>query len=231
MQYLLIIISVISIVFALFSAYLGERKKFVSKIIFKALASALFFLAGIIFAVKSNLGNYGLMITIFLALSMLGDVFLSLHVILPQKLKNVANLLGGLLFLGAHILLFVTFAKIAKFNPILLALLPLLPIIIAIFAKAKLVNITKKMIIPCIIYALALNLLLVACINIALAKVGTTVFNSLVISAGVTFVISDLFLLLANFGKDEKIKRQSMYVVMAFYYLAQNIFAFTIFYA
>ena len=230
MQYI-IFFSILSIFAALLSAYLGDHGRYHPKIILKTMASLMFCTVGVIFSVQTGNSVYALRLFIFLALSFLGDVLLTLHVVLPEKLKNISNLLGGLLFLGAHILLFFTLIQIAKLNLVLLAIQPLLPIIIAILAKTKVITITKKQALPCIIYALALNLLLVACFNIALTKAGSLPFVILVMVAGTAFVISDLFLLLANFGKSEKIKKQSMYIVMALYYLAQNIFAFTIFYA
>lgn len=230
MQYI-IFFSILSIFAALLSAYLGDHGRYHPKIILKTTASLMFCAVGVIFSVQTENSGYALRIFIFLALSFLGDILLTLHVILPEKLKNISNLLGGLLFLGAHILLFFTLIQIAKLNLILLLILPLLPIIVAILAKVKVISITKKLALPCIIYALALSLLLVACFNIALSSFGRLPFRILIMVAGAAFVISDLFLLLANFGKGEKLRKKSMYVVMALYYLAQNIFAFTIFYA
>lgn len=226
--YYLIPLTVIGMIFALLYPSDGKilypkdplsRKKF--RVLYKGLASLAFFV-GAILATVFNMGFYALMITVSLFLASIGDVFLTIDILYPKH-ATVLYILGGLAFLGGHVVYLVLFLGMVAFNPWLI-FVPLVFAVMPFFFAKKAGNILGKGTVYLVAtYLAVLGLFLASTLNIFIACPRSTT-NLVRLIAGVLFCASDFCLMAANIKRGTNLP---MWVAVL-YYSAQWLFVYTI---
>ncbi len=218
--YVCVALSMLSAVATLIAEYL---KKDLIKFLTKCSASAFFFLAavfGVVF-VRYDVFSFMLFALFF---NFIGDLFLCQFNVVKQEYVMTMDIVGGTCFVIGNLSLAALFIYVAgEFNYFLIILAVSLPIIVAVCAKCKLLRFDNTPIIMCL-YALAVGILLSACVNLYL--VIPSVKTAVIVAAGTLFAFSDGALFANNYSKLKSIITKSFCIIP--YYAAQCIFALAI---
>lgn len=225
------IVSALTIALSFALVALENKEQFAIKFALKAVASLGFVTVGILAIVNAEyFQNWHIFVLTALIVGMLGDIFLSTGNICPKgKDLDILNLAGMMFFLTGHIIYIFWLAKFVEgFNWWLVIIPIVLPIVVAILAKLKVLN-TGKATVPAIAYSAVIGAMLACAIN---AYISPTLqgldIGKLILCGGILFSISDSFLAYYNFGNKPHIALK--YIYMPSYYIAQILFAFTILY-
>lgn len=218
----------ISVLLSVATVILENKGQLALKYIVKTVASLCFvFVAAFAIMRAPVFMNRHVIVFLALILGMLGDIFLSSGSICKdEKQLELLNLCGLLFFLCGHILLIVWLFGFAEtFNYWLLALPAVMPVLMFVMNKLKVIE-PGKALVPCLAYAAVIGLMLASAINAFTVTGGT--LGALIMVAAALFTVSDTCLAIFNFGKN--VKAWLKYLYMPTYYVAQVLFAITILY-
>ena len=188
----------------------------------KAFASMFFCLAGVAGAAQRGQINWQAAALLFgFCLACLGDILLAAEPVLanPARDKNYAFVTGAVPFFLAHVLNLAVLLSRGEFNPWLLTLLPVLPMVYAILWQRKIFDFGKVGG-PLLIYALLLGALIWAA-----AQTGGAL-RMFTLPAACLLALSDTSLFFFTFGpKKGRPGAGFSWLVMFPYYLAQALMA------
>ena len=185
----------------------------------KSLCSLIFVVTAIVAQFYSEGGfAFNTMIAAFIC-SLLGDVFLHVYPKLGSVIVNYA--LGGLSFLGGHVLYIVSFVNAEKSFPLPENTLAIQLVAAGILCAA--VNVLmrvfglklKKFSVPVIVYSFALMIMVVKAVTLGfmLVSSGKSIVSALAIGVGAVFFAASDIVLASDFftgGKDLKKKTANM---------------------
>jgi len=194
-----------------------------TKLIFKASASALFVL-GASLLTGAYFGRFPTFILCAVILGAVGDVALALSPMDPKR-AALWNVLGGVAFLGGHVLYLVLFFGMAKFNLWLLFILPFFAAVPLLFVK-KLRTFLGKAAPFVSIYSTTVGLLVMSTLNLLIAD--PKALSAVLFIGGVLFASSDFTLMANNVTESPKAKKITSYVIAWTYYVAQWLFVIAI---
>lgn len=173
--------------------------------------------------------SYGLAIIVALVLGMLGDIFLCLDGNEHPERKNLVNSIGVLFFFLGHICYMINIITLAPIKLYLLPTFLVFPLIYVILCLKKVLVSKRVQNVLLTIYFLALNIIIVASINLIIIQ-GATPFTMLLFFASVLFFSSDSVLGLSMFAPSVKLPKSYDYYVILSYFAAQCLFALTIYF-
>jgi len=210
-------------------AYMGIYYKLNIKIVFlfKIATSICFLVLGFVCFYKSEVnGNYPILIVIGLGFGFLGDIILGLRRLCPKH-KIVLYVFGLIMFFCGHIFYSMAFLSIAAYNLSLYFIATIIltvPIIIAM--KSICVNSNKVKYINYLYLTLLIFIIVITIMN--LTKY-ITIVNVILLIGSLLFVGSDLILYFLYFMYKKDAKKLKM-MNIASYYIAQTLFALSIYY-
>lgn len=223
----------LTIVLSIITVILQTKGHFGKKFVIKAIASFCFMIMGftaLTFVDKILTWHIGVLAGLLFGL--MGDVFLATKGIVKGEYLQPMLLAGLLFFLTGHLVYIVVFLSLAGgFVYPLIAVLALLPTIVFILIKTKVIQPKPKAAIaPIMLYAVVIGLMLVSALNyIVLTKASTQ--GIIILIGAILFTLSDLLLGMYNFGNlDNRIslKNTIAFIYMPAYYIAQTLFALSI---
>ena len=223
MAYIVVAV-VVACILSVITAYLYIKYNYAKRIFFKILSSFAFVLLAVIVIIHSNSGIYAYGILIALILGFLGDILLSLHPLLNEKDKELFNLSGLVAFLLGHFAYIAVFINISGFKLILLPFILIIPLVVLLMIRMKVIN-SKKASIPALMYSVIISAMLVTAINVFIYHAVNNSF--IILIAAILFVCSDLILTFYNFSKYRL--QWMMPLCLIFYYAAEIIFALSIY--
>lgn len=197
----------------------------------KTMASLLFCVTGLgaIFLVRGQpqAVGYGLRIEIPLILGLLGDVFLALDGFLESRYKLRIYALGMAAFLLGHLGYTAVFLSAAPIRLPLLALVPLLPLGILLSIRLHIIAPPPALMPLAAAYSIVIALMAVSTLNLLLRG---DVRGPAAFAASLCFVFSDLCLSLHDYPARRPWHPKMLnMLIMIFYFLAQNLFAITVY--
>lgn len=233
MEAILYVLVAICIIFGIIKAHSRGKGNTDYELIAKTCGALTFVCLGILafFLSKPTINNmsYGLAIIVALILGMLGDIFLCLDGNSHPDRKNLITSIGVLFFFLGHICYMINMLTLAPLKLYLLPTLLVFPLIYIILCLTKVLNSKLTQNILLAIYFLALNLILVSAINLVIIQ-GATAFTMLLLFACVLFISSDTVLGLTWFAPKIKFPKNTDYYIILSYFLAQCLFALTIYF-
>lgn len=242
MTAIMIILTILCLVFGVLKSTFRSKDKPINELFFKTCGSLTFVCLGILsfyIALTSSLTSeidskeltvYGLAIICALILGLLGDIFLCLHDLFRSTEKrNFVQYVGITFFFLGHIFYMFNLFSLEKFNLYLLPFIIVLPLICIILIATKTIVLNKMQSVFVVIYFIALNLIILSAINIVIVQ-GFNIFSTLILSASILFISSDIILGLSWFSPvaKEKFHRHYDFYIILSYYLAQCLYAMTI---
>jgi uncharacterized membrane protein YhhN len=224
----IVIIACLSLIFAIISAFFHNGQKHKEKIFFKSAASALFCAGGGVALLLNPSNRLAIWLMVFFVFALLGDIFLSLSpVTAAEAKKTFFNVFGGVCFGIGHIILITYFALLAPVSPLCLLLAPVFPLAVFALKAAKQID-AGKLFIPVLFYALMLGV--TASLALSVMINARNIGGALIFWGALAFGLSDVLLLILNFGS-QSVKRRSavyFYILMVLYYAAQSLFALSV---
>ena len=217
MNYLYIVLCLI--IMAIF-IYFEKKEKYTLAVILKGLASLMFVLFGLDCLAKGNSGDFGNKVKIGLILGMVADILLNLRYVFKQKGK-IVFLVGILVFLSGHILYLCALIPLCtnKIIPIVVGVILTALILKWIFSQ---IEAQKAFKIFGIFYIGAIVIMNCFAFAYLIADISNT--RAIIFTIGaVSFLISDIVLILNTFGKETKF---SLRVTnLSLYYVGQLLIA------
>jgi uncharacterized membrane protein YhhN len=226
----LYITSGLSLIAATVAAYLFSQKKHTLRLIAKSLASLLFCATGLLaILMRASFSKYAIGVMTALILGLVGDIFLCLDSLIDDpKNSMLMNGIGLLAFLAGHVFFIIIFMLEAPFKLWALSIIFVLPFLFFISHKSKFVKLPKAVLFPCLVYSMFLGLTVASTLSLYITA--KTLPHLLAFIAAIFFTISDSTLLIRSSSETNERKSSIlMYVVLLSYYIAQNLFAITIF--
>lgn len=232
MEALLGILMAICLIMGILKSYCRNKDYLEYELLFKTCGSLSFVCLGILSFYLSGTDNiqYALAVIIALVLGLLGDVFLCLYDILViPKRKDFVQYVGVTFFFLGHICYMFNFLSLAPLKLYLIPFVVIMPIIYLILAGTKKVQTNNLQNVFLTIYFLALNLILLAAINLVIVR-EDTVFPVLVLIASVLFISSDIVLGLSWFAPSAKLHKNYDFYIILSYFAAQCMYAISIYF-
>lgn len=216
----------LSVTTALLSGFFHTKEDASKRLIFKLTASVLFCALGLgAMFLKGSYSAYGIGVLGALIFGLIGDIFLCMKGLAQPKKQMLFDALGFFCFGIGHVLFVVIFLSVTSFNWYVLPLFLAVPAGLGLFMVFKALN-AKKLNGALLGYASFLGLMLMSAVNLYLNTKNAA--GILAVIAAVLFTISDLSLSLREFGRFVN-KKPLIYTILASYYIAQCLFAFSIF--
>lgn len=232
MEVMLGVLMAVCLIMGVLKSYSRSKDYLEYELLFKTCGSLSFVCLGILSFYLSGTDNmvYALAIIIALILGLLGDIFLCLYDILViPKRKDFVQYVGVTFFFLGHICYMFNFLSLASLKLYLLPCVVIMPIIYLILALTKKVQTNALQNVFLTIYFLALNLILVASVNLLIVR-EDTVFPVLVLIASVLFISSDVVLGLSWFAPSAKLHKHYDFYIILSYFLAQCLYAISIYF-
>ena len=180
------------------------------------------------FQIEANNSNYPILIITGLIAGFLGDIVLGLRRINPKR-KNEYFILGIILFFSGHIfyvIAFLTFAAYKLYFYFIMGIIITIVIIIAMKCIGVKSNKTKYF-----------NYLYISLLSLIIAITSLNIFHTctkinIILAIGsILFMISDLLLYFIYFWEISTAKLKLIKIInIATYYIAQMLFALSIYY-
>jgi len=222
----LFILSGLSVTTALLSGLFNIKNDPAKRLVFKLLGSVLFCALGLwAMYLKGSFSAYGVGVLGALILGLIGDVFLCMKGLVEPKKLMLFNAMGFFCFVLGHVLFVIIFLSVTQFHWQVLPLFLVAPVGLGLFMIFKALD-AKKLNGAILGYASFLGLMLMSTVNLYLNTRSTA--GILAVIAAVLFTVSDMSLALREFG-NFKNKTLLIYIVQMAYYIAQCLFAITIF--
>lgn len=216
MQFILIVLCAIFVGAFL---YIETRKKYVSALIFKGLASVCFVLLGLL---CSGGGEVARILVYGLILGCVADVLLNIRFVLKKK-ELLIYLLGIAVFLAGHIVYLIAILTISSNWPVCFVIGMILTVFLIIWMYKRITT-SRKIKIAGAIYLEAIMLLNAVAIGNVIASPGSFTF---VFALGTfLFLVSDVLLILNTFGSDPKRSIRIIHILL--YYAGQVLIALSL---
>ncbi len=216
MQFILIVLCAIFVGVFL---YIETRKKYVSALIFKGLASVCFVLLGLL---CSGGGEVARILVYGLILGCVADVLLNIRFVLKKK-ELLIYLLGIAVFLAGHIVYLIAILTISSNWPVCFVIGMILTVFLIIWMYKRITT-SIKIKIAGAIYLEAIMLLNAVAIGNVIASRGSFTF---VFALGTfLFLISDVLLILNTFGSNPKRSIRIIHILL--YYAGQVLIALSL---
>lgn len=224
----MIIINVLIIITGILAAltsYYYLKKSYAQRVLYKTLSSTGFIFIAIFALLENNEVSliYSGGILIALIFGLVGDMLLSLHPFLDKKEGNFMNIAGSFSFLLGHLVYISIFTYYVGFRPISLIYIAIIPLIIILLIKLKVLYPNDKNF-AVIVYATMISFMLVQGVCLHNSKIFD--HSTIILIACILFFLSDLILTFYNFSK-YKLKYM-MPICLILYYCAQVLFAYSI---
>lgn len=232
MEVMLGVLMAICLIMGVLKSYCRNKDYLEYELLFKTCGSLSFVCLGILAFYISGADNiqYSLAVIIALVLGMLGDIFLCLYDILViPKRKDFVQYVGVTFFFLGHICYMFNFLSLAPLKLYLIPCVIIMPIIYWILVGTKKVQTNALQNVFLTIYFLALNLILIASINLVIVR-EDTVFPVLVLVASALFISSDIVLGLSWFAPSAKLHKNYDFYIILSYFVAQCLYAISIYF-
>ncbi len=214
---------------AIFRTQKMEKCRFVSKLI----ASLLFCAAGLYAAgQREQMNIYVALLLGALILGLVGDILLGLDRFVPEEARRFLFKMGGVPFFFGHVLYIVLLLPVGNFDPGVLLILPVVPVVFLVLQRVKLVDFGRDLV-PLMLYGAFLSAMMMTTVNVARQGAALPQGESLarlMILPGILFAVSDITLFVGRYGNEKTRKGAPVFahVIMLTYYSAQAMFALAV---
>lgn len=217
--------------------YVEYKKKYISAVIFKGLASLSFLGCGLYnFFNNQSRNEIALLILVGLILGVFGDIFLNLRFVVKKKISNPIFLVGVFAFLAGHILYLVSTVKIIQTNNAINANLIYAPLIAAAVVSATICFLIFKLLDVKLANKIV-GVLYIVTITVFVSLAGFIYFDSLTASTSnnfyltlfigsLLFMASDVIMIFNSFGKNPKLRFRI--ANLSLYYIGQLLIAISL---
>lgn len=200
----------------------------------KLMASVLFCVTGLAAAaLRERMSAAAALLLGALLLGLVGDIMLGLdRFAADDPSRQFLYILGGVTFFFGHLLFIALLLPIGSFEPGVLLILPVVPVLFLMLQKAKVVDFGRDLL-PLMLYGSFLSAMMMSTVNVA--RQGANIpqgeaLSRLMILPGVLFAASDSLLFIRRYGTERTKKLMSLFEfgVMLTYYAAQALFALAV---
>jgi uncharacterized membrane protein YhhN len=223
----LYILSGLSVAAALLSGLFNIKENPVKRLVYKLLGSVLFCAVGLgAMYARGSFSTYGIGVMSALILGLIGDLFLCMNGLAEPGKLMFFNAVGFFCFLLGHVLFVAIFLSVTTFHWQVLPVFLVVPLGLGLFMISGMLN-AKKLNIALLGYSSFLGLMLMSAVNLYLNT--KNIAGIFAVIAAVLFAVSDLSLALREFGKFIN-KKFLIFDIQVTYYIAQCLFALSIFF-